>query len=449
MYTYQDLIAVGDNDENRADFVRLAIGEHESTQRFRIGERAGAFYRQIDVELEAYKKKVYDMMGNAYEDVASPNHKLVTNLFYVFIDQAVQYLLGNGISFDDPSIKDELGKDFDYRLMDMLTYASCDGESYGLYTGHGIEAMCYACRVEGREPYFEPLYDEKDGSLKAGIRYWRLAPTKPLRATLYEPDGFTEYEENDDKILVTEDGKQKYNGKYYEYDGGLPIFRMGYINNQSALVGNESKLHTYNMVLSEYANNVDMNFVYWILENCDGMSKQDDINFIADTIKSHVLHVQDGVKVEPHQLQVPYDSKEAFLVRLRDELYTDFMAADNKNARAGSVTTVEINATYELLDRKCDKLEKYVGDAVRQLLTIMGKDPDDYPFHFQRAKERNMLEEIQATVAKAQWYGEDATLKELLEISGKIDEYEEIKEAKQADDLARMGMMAAAQQGGE
>ena len=249
MLTFQDLEKYSTSEQTRVEFVLRAINEHESTPRFINGKRAGEFFRHHDPELEAYVKKIYDMQGNVYDDNVSSNHKLVSNFFYVFIDQAVAYLLGNGVSFDDPDIKTKLGNDFDYRLMEMLTFASCDGESYALYTGNGIEPFCYACRVSGNEPYFVPLYDERDGSLKAGIRYWRLAPDKPLRATLYEPDGFTEYNEDDDKSLVVMQEKRSYSNVntssdiegVYETESGsscLPIIRMGYINDQSALIGN-------------------------------------------------------------------------------------------------------------------------------------------------------------------------------------------------------------------
>lgn len=40
---------------------------------------------------------------------------------------------------------------------------------------------------------FVPLHDEEDGALKAGIRFWQIAPDKPLRMTLYELDGYPEY----------------------------------------------------------------------------------------------------------------------------------------------------------------------------------------------------------------------------------------------------------------
>ena len=175
------------------------------------------------------------------------------------------------------------------------------------------------------------------------------------------------------------------------------------------------------------------------------MSRQDDVNFIVDLIKTHVLHLQDGVTAEPHQLQIPVEAREALLERLRKQLFFDFQAVDVERIGAGGVTTVEIRSAYNSLERKCDKLEKYVGDCVRQLLTIMGLNPDDYPFHFQRAREINEQEAVQTAILKAPYIGEEATTKEILEKSGKIDEYEAIQEAKAAEAMARMSMMQEVQ----
>ncbi len=459
--TWQDLQDCGENENERTAFVLRAISLHESSEAFKKGREAGMFYRQIDLEQEAYTKKVYDLQGFAHEDNVSPNNKLTTNFFYVFTDQLVQYELGNGVSFDNQEIKEKLGNEFDYALQDMLTYAACDGISFALYTeGRGIEPFCFACRVEGKEPFFVPLYDEDNGKLKAGIRYWRLAASKPLRATLYEPDGVTEYKEYRDDgenvgLQVMTEKKpytsQKISNEIegdYESIGvnypELPIIQMDYINGQSSIVGNKNKLHSFNMILSEYANNVDWNLLYWVLNNCDGMSTQDDINFVASIIKSHVFHLQDGVTAEPHQLQVQYESREALLDRLRKQLFFDFQAVDIERIAGGNVTTVEIRSAYNSLERKCDKVEKYVARTIQQLLVLMGYDKDE-PFHFQRAREINEQEAVQTAIMKAPYFGDEMTTKELAEISGKTDEFEEIQKQKAADAMARMSMMGGMQ----
>ena len=40
---------------------------------------------------------------------------------------------------------------------------------------------------------FAALQDEETSAIRAGVRFWQLADNKPLRATLYEEDGYTEY----------------------------------------------------------------------------------------------------------------------------------------------------------------------------------------------------------------------------------------------------------------
>lgn len=105
MRTYQDLQACS-TEEEKIEFIKKAIAEHESSEKFLIGQDAGFFYRQIDKDLEALEKVYYDRDGKKYEaDKNQSNHKLVANLFFIFCVQLVSYQLGNGVSFDNPKVK--------------------------------------------------------------------------------------------------------------------------------------------------------------------------------------------------------------------------------------------------------------------------------------------------------------------------------------------------------
>ena len=198
MKTYNDLQLCTTEDE-RINFIKSAIVDHESSPMFRTGKTAGEFYRDKDAVLEASKNYIFDANGNQIEDTVSPNHKLTANFFYLFTTQLVAYLLGNGVSFDKPEIKEKLGgSSFDYAIQQVLAYAACDGEGYGYISKDGVKPLCYACKLNGNEPYLVPLKDEDDGQLKAAIWYWRLTPDSPLRVTLFELDGLTEYKERVD-----------------------------------------------------------------------------------------------------------------------------------------------------------------------------------------------------------------------------------------------------------
>lgn len=457
--TYNDLQLCA-TEEQRIDFIKKAITEHETSPMFLTGRIAGEYYRNKDSVLEASKNYVYDASGNAIEDTISPNHKITANFYYLFTTQLVAYLLGNGVSFDNPDVKKKLGgSKFDYAIQQILAYAACDGEGYGYVSDSGIMPLCYACKLNGNEPYLVPLKDEDDGKVKAAIRYWRLSPDSPLRVTLFEEDGMTEYKERVDvqdgvRINTTQleiyKEKTKYRPKtvsnnlkgVYSDEGenynGLPIVPMGFICGQSSIEGNVGLLHAYNVILSDMANGVDMNTTYWKVKNADGMDKKDDNAMLYDIFRTHVIHTPEGVEVDKDEVSTRTVEYQTVLAILRAILYEKFQAVDTSNVSASAKTTVEIKSAYENLNLKCDEVEKYVAEFIRNCLVVIGEDPDE-PFHFKRPNNINQSEFVQLILTALPVIGEDTALKQILESLGLIDEYEEIKDQKAAE---QMGMFA-------
>lgn len=452
MLTYQDLLACGQNEQARTEFIYAAIADHEGGDKFKIGQRSGLFYRHHDPNIENYEKIIYDSNGIAHKDEISPNHKIMANFYQIFIDQFVEYQLGNGVSFENAAVKERLGNQFDHDIKKVLRYAANDGEAYALVTeSTGIVPFCIACQLDGDEPYFIPLRDEDDGSIKAGIRYWRLAPDKPLRATLYELDGFTEYKEytaDDKPNLAVLDDKRAYKvesisndseGEYISVGTNyneLPIVRMGFINNQSSIVGNEGALTGYNMILSGFANQVDWDILYWAINNADGMNETDDANFLIDLLKTHVLHMSGEASATPHQIIIQHEARKVILDELRDRLFEDFQAVDTRKSSA-NMTATEIRSAYNGLNRKCDMIEAYLDEFIRNVLKLLGFDNEVW--HYQRAVEINQTEAINNAIAAAPFMGDEATTKTICEIEGKTDEFESIQQAKIADDLGGLG----------
>ena len=68
--------------------------------------------------------------------------------------------------------------------------ALVDGVSFCFWNYDHLEVFGLA--DTSKEPGFVPLYDEDNGSLRAGIRYWSSATKETNRYTLYELDGYTE-----------------------------------------------------------------------------------------------------------------------------------------------------------------------------------------------------------------------------------------------------------------
>ena len=173
----------------------------------------------------------------------------------IFITQAVQYLLGNGVTFTNDETKEKLGKNFDKRVKEALTAALNGSVSFGFYNNGTVNVFALT--------EFVPMYDEENGALRAGIRFWQIADNKPLRVTLYEEDGYTEYTKKDSESDLTAlaekrpyieiakesqiDGVQVYGGENYST---FPIVPLWSINKLSSLAGNRGTLDAYDLMIS-------------------------------------------------------------------------------------------------------------------------------------------------------------------------------------------------------
>ena len=135
--------------------------------------------------INRYEKVLYDLQGKAHKDMWTANHKLASRFFGFAVDQAVSYLLGNGVTFGDESTGKKLCADFDQEIMDAARGAKLAGVSFGFWDLDHLRVFSLLELV--------PRYDEENGARMAGIRCWQIAPDKPLRATLFEPDWVTEY----------------------------------------------------------------------------------------------------------------------------------------------------------------------------------------------------------------------------------------------------------------
>lgn len=448
MLTYEDFEKCGGDETKIANFIRSKIDEQEQSDRYIEGVAAGEFYRNGDPDMAKYEKVVYDVFGAARKDVFSANHKLTAGLYNLFIVQEVSYLLGNGVTFDDESIKEKLGNKFDYDLQDLATWAANDSESYALLKSDGIEKLCVGCDDE--EPHFIPIFSENDRTTpRAGFKHWRIDKDSPLNVELYTPTGYSVWREVDSKLQVVQPEKP-YDLTYtrnaigevwnvQNNSGGiLPIIPLIYPNHKSAIHNKRETLNAYNLMLSGLVNNMtEINLLYWVIKNADGMDDTDYEDFISNLYKSRILPLPDGVEADPHEINVDHEGHQSTLATLREQLFQDFKAVDVQMIQGGNKTTVEIKAAYENLNLKCDEIEKKVGEFIRKVLVFYGYD-ENTGFSFTRPANNNlseyitMIEQIKSTI------GEDEALRMELEVLGKIDRYEDIARQKAADELGMM-----------
>ena len=454
MKTYQDLTALGDVQSSRIDFIIQAIGEHEASPAFRAARDAELYYNGENPTINSYEKILYDMYGKAHADMWTANHKIASSFFTMVIDQEVGYLLGNGVSFSNDKTKDALGDTFDEDCQDALEYARVQGVSFGFWNVDHIDVFKFT--------EFVPLYDEETGALMAGIRFWQLTPDKPLRCTLYEPDGYTEFIKRSGADMVEYADKRPYkihikvtpaegaisvDGENY---ASLPIVPL-YSNkaHKSALVGKKNTIDALDLATSNMVNNVDEgSLIYWVLTNCDGMDDLDDAKFIERLKTTHVSHADGdaGAKAEAHSIEAPFDGTNATIDMLNKKLYKDFQAFDDAAVTASNQSATAIRASYIPLDLKTDKIERQVTRFIRGILALAGLDDDPT---YTRNQLINKLEETQTLVMQASYLTEEYLRRKLLTINGDIDLIDEIEKQIDADDYERITPKQTDEEGGE
>ena len=443
MYTYQDLLEVGQDEKARMEFVCAAINAHRSTDLYTQAQDAELYYEGENPTINRYEKILYDLQGRAHRDMYTANHKIASKFFGFVVDQECSYLLGNGVTFEQDSTNDRLGETFDLDIMEAATHALISGLSFGFWNLDHLQIF--------KLTEFAPLYDEENGALMAGIRFWQVAPDKPLRATLYEMDGFTEYlrPKNEDmqvlapkrayvRVVRYDDG----NGTEI-YDGGnYPGFPIIPLKNgrsgKSELNGRRNTIDALDLATSNMVNNVDEGtLIYWVLTNCGGMDDLDDVKFVERLKTLHVAHADgdDGVRAEAHTIEAPYDGTNATIDMLKRKLYEDFQAFDASAVSAGNQTATAIKACYVPLDLKTDKFETCVTRFILEILQIAGIE--DKPT-YTRNQIINKSEEIQSVLMGATYFDDEYITKKLLTILGDADQYDEMMKRKDAEDMERL-----------
>ncbi len=444
--TYQDLTAAGTAESARIDFILSAIAEHQQSDAYKLAMEAEAYYHGENPTIMRYQKLVYDTLGRAHVNATAPNHKIASSFLKFAIRQKCSYLLGNGVSFNDPDTKPKLGSEFDGILMKVAKAAKIDGICFALWNVNHIERMKFT--------EFVPLYDEENGALKAGIRFWQLSPEKPRRITLFELDGYTDYAQNrrdSDENVIIRHQKRAYKLKMriskaegeriYAYEN-YPSFPIVPLKNgtlaQSELKGRRGAIDALDLLSSGMVNNVDeSSVIYWLIHNAGGMDETDDNNFLARLIRTHVVHTDGDQSASPYQLQAPVAASETALNMLRHRLYADFSVVDPNIITSGSQTATAILASYTPLDLDTDDFETYVTEFIYGVLQLAGLN--DKPT-YSRNRVINKNEEIQALLSGKDIVSQAYIRRKFLEIRGDIDETATVEAELLAEQAAAQAM---------
>lgn len=443
------------DNEKKIAFVLGCINDFKSSDEYKFMLDAKQYFEGVNPKLAKYQKIVYDMQGVGHVDAVSPNHKIYSRYVFSAITEGTQYLLSNGVSFDDDKTKEALGGDkLDITAQKLLDDAQVYGVAWGFWYFDDTEQTEKLSVIPPLQ--FVPLKDETTSAVRAGIRFWRIDEEKPLRFTLYEKDGYTEYIKKAGEKPVVLHEKRNYKVVKQTYGVNIPdeiiesenfpdfpIIPLYYINQKSILWGNTPAVDAYDLLNSKMVNNIDVgNLVYWVLKNCNAMDEGDDAAFVANLIKSHVVHADgdDGASAEPHQVEAPVNSTEVGIARIKQLLDENFMTSMSDRLAAGNITATQIKASYHRLDMKTAKAEYCMLDFFERLYVVAGIEKGTPLPTFDWAKDYNKSEEVQTILQAAQHLDEETVTRMLLTVLGKVDIAEEVLQRRSADELARMSL---------
>ena len=442
MKTYQDWLKVADkSDRERMAFIKELITEHKASPLYKQAIDAENYFNGQNTTIKRYEKILFNAAGQAIPDYFSANHKVATRFFYRDVMQANSVLLGNGISWKTGAGEKALGDDFDRKIIKVGRNAQVGGVCFGFYNNGKVEVY--------KITEFAPLLDEEDGALKTGVRFWQIDAQKPLRATLFELDGFTEYlwdKDNPEGVVKTPkrgyiaviQSSEAFGDEVYQYEN-YPTFPVvpcwSNERKQSELIPLKATIDCFDLINSGFCNQVDdASLVYWTITNAGGMSDSDLVQFLDKMRKLHAAQTDGDQTVTPTTVDVPYQSREVILERLEKQLYKDAMALNTYDLASGAITATQIEAAYEPLNEKLDAFEAEISDFIARLLAVAGVE--DEPT-YTRSIIVNKSEEITSIVNSAMYLDDEYTTEKIMTILGDKDKIEETLDKKAEEDVKR------------
>lgn len=450
LVTYGEMPA---GEAGKAEFVSRAVGRHTSGELYRNAVLADEYYRQRNPTVREFASVLFTPRGERVEDFTASRLRIASNIFKRLVVQRCMYSLGNGVSFlgvgegGRDLTKEAMGPRFDDDVRQIGLYALLHGVSFPFWNLDHVDVF--------PATQFAPVWDERTGALRAGVRFWRLGPGRPLNCTLYEEDGYTSYSEDGGPSLRMTAPKRPYKTTYSEVpaDGlllaveeenysRLPIVPVwGSDARQSALVGMRDGIDAYDLIKSGLANDVqDCAEVYWIVENAGGMDDA-DLQRYRDRLRlTHIANADtsDGGRIVPYTQEIPYAARKEALAQIKADLYEDFGALDVHTVAAGA-TNDHIDAAYQPMDGEADEFERHIREGVRDLIALQGIE--DTPV-FRRSRISNAKEQCEIVAMEAEWLDRETILRKLPNISP--DEVAAVMERLGRDEADRMTARPAA-----
>ena len=451
MLTYQDYLQVPDTDKDRAAFVLKMINQHKQSNLYRTAIIADEYDRCENTTIMNYQKTVTLVTGQVVPDKYSAVHRSASNFFNIFLTQLTQYLLGNGVDWKGRDPKN-LGKDFDTKLQKAGSDALSGGVSFVFFNYDHVD--------EFPVTEFAPAYDEEDGYLKIGARFWQIDETKPLRATFYELDGYTNYmwagkytpsepwQHIGDKVYMLPKMSYIIHTETSEADGteivkeeNYPTFPIvplwGNKHHQSEIIGKREKIDALDFIMNGFEDDLDNAQIYWIIKGAGGMDDPDLMQFLDRLRLTKAVAPADGQDVQPVEVNIPFEARERLLDRLEKQLYKDSMIMNPDDIAGGAATATQIKAAYERQNNKADQFEYCIHEFLDRLCVVAGIDNEA---SFTRSVIVNTQEEVTTVISAADYLDSEYITRKILNLLGDGDQADAVLERMKEEEQERLNV---------
>lgn len=396
------------------DFLKKAIQAYKDSSDFAEARRATAYYTcdgtkvQGKEIIKANKITTQDGEKDVFNEAVIGN-RIVSDFFYIFVAQEASFLLGNGVTLGKDTDKKKLGPAFDTRLAQIGEMALVQAVCWGFWNVDHLEEIdAYSDDRSGAFAFV----DEMTGDPGTLVQFWQISDDRPQYIRLFEPDGFTIFENDNETVRVYQEkqsyirtvakdaiGERVIGEKNYE-NGVLPIVPLYADRNKRSRLKNSilTKIDLYDNIISDFGDNLDQaNDIYWVLNNYGGGDKEIEKTLQRIKELKAIVSIADGMNnstAEPHTFEVPYQARKEALDIIKAQLYKDAMALDMDALTGGSLTNVAIEAAMTNLNLKCDRFEWQVFQFVQNILRLQGIETEE--INFTRREIVNQTEKITA-----------------------------------------------------
>lgn len=405
MKTYQDY----QDAKDKIGFLRLAINEYITSFEYQSAITAQKYYQTQNTEITkrlGYLERQTNQMNVKF-------HKIKNCFFPREIKKLVFYLTGNGIGIS-PEAKEIIDKKLDKKLTIASINACIDGVSWCF---SGLNNVVFFRSTE-----FFPLLDERVGTIKAGVRFWRISADKPLNVEFYEIDGMTGLVEGTNGLQIISP-KESYRKKVikdkisiktlssenYEV---LPIFPLyaNEVKKSELSDGLKSLIDAWDFISSDLVDGITLiEGIYWIIKNYGGETTHELLREIQE-LKATLVDGDADAGVTSTTVETPYNAKQATLDLLEKQMYKCFLSPNPEHSMT-AVTATEFDIVNGDIDIKADILEWNIIDVIENILMIKGiNEPVK---NFKRRTNRNDSQTISNITAQIMggWIDEEQAIK--------------------------------------